>query len=390
VNSERGNTLERPVTTAVVILGLLVLLLAAWLDRSWFEVHVFQQRCAVDDSDLHLVARVRGLTALAGVATLLVARPIGRRLGRDSGLRAWWVRIGAAVALALLVCGFVLRAPAHPSAPAPVPIALPPSHPDARLGWLYDAPRTTVLVDDERPIPYAVDADGDRAHSESDRTDPDQPTILFAGESVTFGLGVLWEEAYPTIVGLRFGVQVVNVGVHGYGDDQIRLHTLDRLAQLRRPVAVVTLAMADLVERDVFTWRDRLGVAADGSLFTVRAQSPSARESPLAALVGQLGHSDEALRTARAIFAATARDVRARGAYPLFVLTNYGLPCLPDASGRPSIEGHLFDGLDVAHIRVDLDPSAIVHTNGHPDARAHAQLAEAIASALVAAHVLPP
>jgi hypothetical protein len=85
---------------------------------------------------------------------------------------------------------------------------------------------------------------------------------------------------------------------------------------------------------------------------------------------------------ARAIFVATDRATRARGARALFVLTNFFEPCLPDAGGRPSIESRLFDGLAVKHIRVDLDPSWSVKSSGHPDARAHAKLADGIVDAL--------
>jgi hypothetical protein len=64
------------------------------------------------------------------------------------------------------------------------------------------------------------------------------------------------------------------------------------------------------------------------------------------------------------------------------VLTNYGTNCVPDETGRPSIEKRLFDGLGVDHVRVDLDPAWVISTNHHPDARASRAIADAVTLAL--------
>jgi hypothetical protein len=142
--------------------------------------------------------------------------------------------------------------------------------------------------------------------------------------------------------------------------------------------------MADLLDRDVSTWRDRLAVGEGGTLVLAREQPELLRESPLVAFIERVRpwEDDASLRVARAIFVATDRAARARGAQALFLLTNFGEPCLPDASGRPSIEARLFDGLAVKHVRVDLDPTWIVSSNSHPDARAHARLADGVVQAL--------
>jgi hypothetical protein len=384
---------RRRVVLGLVTLLALLLLLCAWrIDRDWFEVHALRLRCAVDPADMRVRGLWRAILAVVGLGLLASLRPISRWLARPrTGVRGHVLRVGVAALLALGVADLLMRSKSHAGEPPPVPIQLPPVREDARLGWVYDGPRTSVIVDDGRAVMYAIDDKGDRVHAQTDAIDPEPPTILFAGESVTFGLGVHWEEAYPTLVGQRLGVQIVNTGVHGYGDDQIQARTLDRLADLRRPVAVVTLVMADLLERDVASWRNRLGVDVDGRLLPVPKQAKVWRTSPVLALAERLGpwQSDESIDVARAIFAATDRAVRACGAYPLFVLTNYQRPCLPDASGRPSIEARIFDGLPVQHIRVDIDAKWIIKTNGHPDARAHALLGAEIAGALAAAHVLP-
>lgn len=378
-----GGVLRRALAGALVVAGVAALVAAWRMDRDWYELHALRLRCAVDPSELAGVGRLRGTLAVAGAALLVLVIPIDRLLRRVS--RGAALRVGGAVVLALVVSDLLVRHKADVERrPVGPPVALPPAHDDPRLRWALDGPHTSVFVEDGRPVPYAVNAFGDRVRDESDVPDPDRPTILFAGESMTFGLGVLWDETYPALVGRALGVQVVDAGAHGYADDQIYLHMVDRLATLRHPLAVVTIAMADLLDRDVSPKRDRLGVAGDGSLFVVHERPELLRESPLFALVDRvsLTRDDESLRVARAILTAGDRAVRARGARPLVLFTNYGRPCLPDASGRPSLEGRLFDGLPVDHVRVDLDPDAMVESSHHPNPSGHERLARAVIEAL--------
>jgi hypothetical protein len=384
-------TLRIALLGSLALAALVMLAGALRIDREWYEVHVLVARCAVFPSEVAGAGRLRVLLGVLGAVFLAVLYPLDRLLVRAARAakgrvsRGAVLRVGLAVVLALVVSELVLRRKTHAGQGLTRPdIAVPPTHGDARLGWAFDAPRTTVLDADGRAIPYVIDADGDRVGAEGERPDPSRPTLLFAGESVTYGLGVRWEETYPALAGKALGVQVVTAAVHGYGDDQIHLAMLDHLAKLERPIAVVTLAMADLLERDVATWRDRLVVGEGGALVTVRAQPELLRESPLVALVERVKpwEDDASLRLARAVFVATDRAAKARGARALFLLTNFLQPCLPDASGRPSIEARLFDGLPVDHVRVDLDPAWLVKSEGHPDTRAHARLAEGVVAAL--------
>ena len=377
-----------PRLALLAVLGALaasMLVIAAPMDRPWFELHFMRLRCAVDQGDLRSMTVLRAMLVAGGVAGLLGLRPLGRWLKRGAA-GTMLLRVAIAAVLAIVVSDLLLRSRSRAGKPPLVLIQLPPIRDDARLGWRYDGPRTTVLVDDERAVMYAVDPSGARVHAQTDAIDPSRPTLLFVGESVTFGLGVHWEEAFPTLVGRSLGTQVVNAAVHGYGDDQIYAMALERLSELRRPTAVVWLVMADLLERDVATWRGRLDATAEGTLLPIPEQPKLARESPVIALFERLGpwQSGGSVLIARSIYTAMDAAARARGADPLFVLTNYQRACLPDASGRPSIEGLLFDGLPLHHVRVDLDPTAIIHTNGHPDPSSHARLAAAVTLALQA------
>jgi hypothetical protein len=100
-------------------------------------------------------------------------------------------------------------------------------------------------------------------------------------------------------------------------------------------------------------------------------------------------HGSEAVGLARALLAAISREALDHGAYPLFLLTNWGQWCLPDDGGAPSVERRLFGGLDVSWVRVDLDPGWEDQTTHHPDARGHLLLEAAVERALVGEHVVP-
>jgi hypothetical protein len=377
----------------VLALGIALCVFAVRADREWFEIHTTRVYCATDPALVPRFAVARWAIGGAGVIVCLLARKVGAWVGDRSASEMGWrvLRVVVAAALALLVGDLVLRTKVRPR-PATIPTCqLPPVEHDPRLSWVYRGPSAVVLVDDGRPVEYAFDAAGDRAHDPEHVVDPSRPTLLFAGESVTFGLGLTWEETYPAIVGDRLHMQVVNASVHGYGDDQIYLRMHDRLVTLERPSAVVTVAMAEILLRDVVDWRDRLRPGRGDDLVLVPAAPEFLRSSPLRLLVESLGtlHSGEAIALARSFLAATARDARGRGAYPLVVLTNYGVNCLPDESGRPSIEKRLLDGLSIDHVRVDLDPAWVISTNRHPDARASRAIADAVRLALERAGIGP-
>jgi hypothetical protein len=384
-------------TVRIVLLGSLALaaivMLAGALriDREWYEVHVLVARCAVFPSEVAGAGRLRVLLAVLGAVLLAALYPLDRLLVRAARAtkgrvsRGAVLRVGLAVVLAVAVSEVVLRRKSHAGRTPPIPdLVLPPTHGVPRLGWVLDAPSVTVADADGRSIRYVVDVDGDRVRSETDVPDPARPTILFVGESMTFGLGVTWDETYPALVGKQLGVQAVTAAVHGYGDDQIYLMALDHLAKLERPIAVVTLALTELLDRDVSTSRDHLVIGDDGSLALARPEPEWLRESPLVASIERVRPwaDDASIRLARAVFVATDRAVRARGARERFHLTHVYEGCLPDATGRPAIEGRLFDGLPVEHVRVDLDPTWIVRSARHPDTRAHVRLAEGVVAAL--------
>ena len=223
---------------------------------------------------------------------------------------------------------------------------------DPRLGWSYFPGRTTWTRVGDRHVAYAIDADGDRAATSDGHVDPARPTVLFAGESIAFGYGLPYDETFASLVGRELGVQAVNLAVVGYGNDQAYRRVLDALPRFARPLAVVTVFVPDQIERNVDEWRPRLGLAPDGTLVSV----PASSGPRLTKLLRRLPyHGDEALRVTAAILRATDEAARARGAIPLFVVTNYGPPCLRDEGDEAWIVDELFVRQALPFVRVDLD-----------------------------------
>jgi hypothetical protein len=361
----------------------------AWLaDRAWFELHVGVDFCAWDPAQLRRWTAWRIAGAVVGLLLILVVRRVvGRwtaKAGGASVLRLVASVVGA-TALALVVSDLVLR----PRPPEPSPL-LPPVYPNPRYGWGYERRSTTTIHTGDRDIVYAFDDRGDRARSADAPTDPRAPTLLIAGESIADGIGLPWDETFAGVLERRTRLQVVNSSVWGWDMGRVYARTQDELRDLAQPLAVVTVIITQQVERNEEIVHPRFVLGADGSLSEIPTASPWWIGSPVRKLAHEILvlHDAEPLRVGRAVLVATDRDVRARGAYPLFVLTNWGSTCLPDAPGPPSIEGRLFDGLDLQHIRVDLDPAGVDGVTHHPDVRLHALLADAIELALRDAHVL--
>ncbi len=374
-------------------IAIALLLVALELDRTWFELHLTQSFCALEPAQLQRLALVRIALVFVALFFAFVARPwLEARVGKASArqLFAGTWRWGLAALLAFPAADLILRDAKH--APALAPPALPPVQTDEFFGWAGVPSTTTILRAEDREIPYALDLNGYRARSQDDVIDPDQPSILFGGESITEGVGVRFEESYPALVAADLDMQPVEVAVHGYGNDQIHWAIERQLAVLRQPRAVVTFLIPQLLERNLDTSRPRLVLDAGGSLVRVEAETPPPawwKSSPVRRLAHGLFpyHDASPIELVRAIFRATAADARAHGAYPLFVLSNWGAACLPPAPGEPTLAERIFGGLDLPWIEVKLDPTWIEHSTFHPNAKAHRVIADAIERALLDARI---
>jgi hypothetical protein len=363
------------------------LLLCAWrADRHWFELHLTAWHCAQEPSQLADATRLRVLLAVAGVVVLLLARPAGRKAGTRPAreLLGWVARIGLAVVLALAVSECALRR-VTPKKDEPLHFEADPE-PDPRYGWRPIPSHVSEVVVGSRTVRFAIDAAGDRVRSLDEPVDPARPTILLGGESVAAGFGLPYEETAAASVAERLGVQVADVAVSAVADDMATLRLVDNLPRFEHLLAAVTVVVPVTYDRNVWTDRPHVQPNDDGT-FTLlpRGRPPLRLVTLFENITGY--RTDEGLRRARAMLVASARASRARGVFPLFVLVSWPA-CLPDETGAPSIDRTTFEGLDLAHVRVDLETARFDALTYHPDALGQRRIADAIVAGL-AAHGIP-
>ena len=220
-----------------------------------------------------------------------------------------------------------------------------------------------------RQVRYDFDAEHNRALAVDALPDPERPTVLFAGESVTAGHGLQWDEAFPVIVGKALDVQVVDLGVDGYGSDQAFLRLLDALPRFSHPIAVVTFFIPSMVDRLAHDDHPRL--VFDG--LTVKLVPPSGawRGSRVFRSLRDmvLYRGEDTIELAGAIFRETARISRERGARPIFVAPRLDASAGARGTGISSTSSSVGKGSRArSGLRVRADSA-----RQPPERRVHAQ-----------------
>ena len=89
--------------------------------------------------------------------------------------------------------------------------------------------------------------------------DAARPTLLFTGESIIAGFGLPWDQTIPALVGASLGLQSANLAVPDYSNDQSYLRLAAELPRFQKPVAVLTLFMPSLLDRNLLSNRPHLG-----------------------------------------------------------------------------------------------------------------------------------
>lgn len=369
------------VLALVALAGLALVIVASRLDQRWYERHVWQPLNILAPDDPWSLRRLRAVLRVSGIVLLCASAPLAWLSSRLSPreLFAGAGRIGVALLLALPASELALRA-------RPVPVR--PSwaetlEPDPQLGWTTRRSTRLVREFDGREVATAFNADGARARDVDDRSDPGRPSILFIGESVVMGQGLPIDETYPARVAARLGVQAVNLGVVNYSTDQALQRLAQELPRYLRPVAVVADFLPGQLLRNIDDDRPHLGLRDDGTL-AARAVSPPVLR--LSRFIDSLPYTSE--RTVRRSVALTSALVREiarlsllRGARPLFFVPSVGPRRAFDERGEALLLREVFGGLPL--VVVDFDDAMRVGNDGHPDARANALFADAIAAALL-------
>lgn len=359
---------------AVASLGIALLSCAFIANQSFLDRHFVPSFFLPRRWYMALLTSGRLAIALAGTWLALVAR---RRVGRFvESTPAGALRILVALALAVGTSELVLnRVHLRPNEWLSAKDE-PRRQFDPRLGWTWVPARTGYKGIGGRVVDYAIDPAGYRVSSAGQPVDPEQPTILFTGESVMFGEGLTYEETIPAQVGALMRVQTANVAVHGYGNDQAYLRLQTELPHFRRPVAVVSLFMTALFGRNLDQDRPHLGPG----LVWLPAEQRS-RLSSLAKLIVPYRADttvERGVKVTQEVLRATGDLARAHGATPLLVVLQFGHEEQPEQTLRRRI----LDDAGISYIFVEIDSSWRLPWDRHPNARAARAIATAITSEL--------
>jgi hypothetical protein len=375
LGARSGPRTRRIVAELVVVAAAVALLAGACaLDLEWLKRRFALERTAVFVGE-------RAALAAAGIALLVLGRArAGRWAERVSGVEALAAsfRLCVAIALAIVASEVSLRILRLPRRYEMGVTSDCLGEMSARYGWLFKASRSFTIETAGRPITYDFDAAHDRARSPADAPDPERPTILFVGESITAGHGLNWDESFPAIVGEALGVQVVNLGVEGYGVDQAFLRLLEALPRFARPVAIVTVFLPLMVGRVQRVDHPRLVFEGVEPKLVPPGFVQSLRLTQV--LRESLGFQAEwAIESTQEVFRRTVKLANERMARAVFVT-----PYLE--TEWPRRDGYLIDELLVRQGFTVVDPrfgfEPISRDDRHPDAASTRRLAEAVILAL--------
>ncbi len=207
------------------------------------------------------------------------------------------------------------------------------------------------------PVRYFFDSHGNRApdaHTESDRS---APTILITGESIGLGYDLPYEKTCAALLAKALGVQVVNVSVTGFAPDQALRRLEEALAWFEHPIATVSFVVPLALPRAVRHGSTRYRCRALEGWWSLPRRDTWLGRSVLWNVLERVIplHSSEAVALTRAILQRTVQASQARGARPVFVMTNYGSPCiLAGRRGTPPLSARLFPAVGGAHAIVDI------------------------------------
>ena len=370
-----------PTLTTIIIASIGVTLVAAALvfNARWFDRHFLPSFFLPRRWYEWIHNTVRWTMAIVGGSLIFGSRSMAERLPAGAERRALGVTIAAVLALG--ASELVLRRVRMRPVEWLLPEEEPRRQPDQRLGWTFVPTRTGRGAIAGRSIEYAMDPAGYRVRRIDEPVDPEQPTILFIGESVMFGEGLTWDETVPAQVGAMMGVQSANLAVHGYSTDQAYLRLQEELPRFRRPLAVVSLFMTALFGRNLDDDRPRLG---PGLVWMPAEQH--ARLVSLARLLVPYRRDDTVeagIRVTREVLGAIVSLSRSRGATPLIIVPQFG----PEEPVERALRGRILDQAALPYAFVDVDAAWRLPWDRHPNPRAARTIAVAVADRLRTATV---
>ena len=355
-------------------LGIALLLTALAADQNWWDRHFLPVFALERATMVAAEQTLRGFVAVSGITLLALGRPIAAMLSRATG--GGTLRILLAVVLALVTGELVLRA--HPLQPHDAdPFGQEPRRQaDRRLGWIFVPARSVVAEEAGRRVSYSFDAAGYRVAASGAAVDVERPALLFTGESIIAGFGLDWQQTIPARVGALLGTQSVNLAVFDYSNDQSYLRLAAELPRFRKPVAVLTLFMPSLFDKNLLDNRPHLTPQ--------RLWQPAGQHWRLAALLRWLipyrtsATVEQGITRTRNSLSALVALARARGAESLIVVPQFG----PESATEKMLRQRILDEAALPYLQVTLDPSWHLPGDMHPDPRAADAIAIAVAGRL--------
>lgn len=350
-------------------MALLFLFLAVRMDRQWAERHLLPDILVPTAWLMWIVQIERIILLVIALALLLSLRPRRTKAHRPVSLQ--WVAITGAVLLALPASELAMQQITGRKGQPWNPTDEPLRQVDPLVGWTFIPSRRIADPEyDWRPV-YVVDAHGYRVAGDSRTLDKAAPAILFAGESIMFGKGLNWPDTIAGQVQALSGVQSANLAVNAYSTSQTTLRLRRELPGFRQPLAVVILFAPTLLMRDLDRnrpWIDRAGHwhAAQPTWYLSRLGRVLFPYHSVAGI-------ENAVATDRRLLLADVALVRARGAQPLVLVPIFQ----PEQPVERALRIAIFDEADIPHKIVPLDPRWRLPSDAHPDARAHAAMAQA-------------
>jgi hypothetical protein len=367
---------RRRLTEALLAgLGIALILTALAADQAWWDRHFLPVFALERTTMVAAEQAARGFIAVGGATlSLVLRRPIAAILCRATIGGA--LRVLLAMVLALGAGELILRA--HPLQPHDAdPLEQEPRRQaDPRLGWVFVPARSVVAEETGRRVSYSFDAAGYRVAAPGVAVDAERPTLIFTGESIIAGFGLAWEETIPARVGALLAIQSANLAVFDYSNDQSYLRLAAELPRFRKPVAVVTLFMPSLFDKNLLDNRPHLTPE--------RLWQPAGQDWRLAALLRWLipyrtsAAVELGITRTRNSLGALVALARARGAEPLIVVPQFG----PESAAEKMLRRRILDEAGLPYVHVTLDPSWHLPGDRHPDPRAAEAIAVAVAGRL--------
>ena len=282
---------------------------------------------------------------------------------------------------------------------SPLVFRLPPNQ-VGRAGFTFDATKN---------VPYRTNSDGFRDREPGEKR-PGVPRVVVLGDSYVFGWAVLEAETFPTRAEALLrregrAVEILNAGVPGYNTEQ-ESYLLEEILPRRRPDAVVvgyTMNDAEpqmnVPSSPATTYRYVRSWLWEGTKDLLRTCCfPHARWLPDRRNIPRLTYTEgfEAespkWRESKAALARMAAFCRRRGvALGVMILPDFTQPldgAYPDASIHAAVSAW---GRELGIETVDLLPlfrnrdhrDYMVAGDGHPNARAHDELARVLRDEIV-------